>query len=138
MNASYKVFLRSNNPEVKMLGILGNFGKEDSYDVVKSIISGIQINIKNDFANSRYFKQLRIFVQLRSGINHQFEKAMDTVTKFFKEENDCLYRRGEATKSSVIVPNLILEPGISDEHAARIAGVSLEYVKEMRDGLKNK
>ncbi|WP_227256152.1 Arm DNA-binding domain-containing protein [Pedobacter sp. MR2016-19] len=54
--ANYKLFLRSNNPEVKMLGILANFGKEDSYQAVKSIIDGIQSITKGDFAESRYFK----------------------------------------------------------------------------------
>jgi len=93
--ANYKLFLRSNNPEVKMLGILANFGKDDSYEVVKSIIDGMKSITNGDFAESRYFKQLRIFIQLRSNIEQQFEKAMETVTKFFKEENDYLFRKGE-------------------------------------------
>lgn len=64
--ASYELFLRTDNPEVKMLGILANFGKEDSYRAVKSIIDGIQSITKGDFAENRYLKQMRIFLQLRS------------------------------------------------------------------------
>lgn len=142
--ASYKLFLRSNNPEVKMLGILANFGKEDTYEAVKSIIDSIQATTLGDFARSRYFKQLRIFVQLRSSVEQQFEKAMETITKFFKEENDFLYRRGEAKgetkgkekKSHAVVENLISKLGFTDEQAAEVAEVDIEYVKKIRTELK--
>lgn len=136
--ASYRLFLRSNNPEVKMLGILANFGKEDSFQVVKSIIDGIQSITKGDFAESRYFKQLRIFVQLRSNVEQQFEKAMETVTKFFKEENDFLYRKGEEKKSHAVVENLIVKLGLTDEQAAEVAEVDLAYVKKVRAEINNK
>lgn len=144
--ASYKLFLRSNNPEVKMLAILANFGKEDSYQAVRSIISDIQSITKGDFAGSRYFKQLRIFVQLRSSVEQQFEKAMETVTKFFKEENDFLYRKGEAKgeekgeekKSHAVVENLIIKLGLTDEQAAEVAEVEVAFVKKIRAELGKK
>jgi hypothetical protein len=144
--ASYELFLRSNNPEVKMLGILANFGKEDSSQAVKSIIDGIRSITKGDFATSRYFKQLRIFVQLRSNIEQQFEKAMETVTKFFKEENDFLYRKGEARgeikgeekKSHEVIENLIVKFGFTDEQAAEAAKVDVAYVKKIRIELNKK
>jgi hypothetical protein len=121
-----------------MLGILANFGKEDSYQAVKSIIDGIQSITKGDFAESRYFKQLRIFVQLRSNVEQQFEKAMETVTKFFKEENDFLYRKGEEKKSHAVVENLIVKLGLTDEQAAEVAEVDLAYVKKVRAELSGK
>ncbi|WP_432713049.1 hypothetical protein [Pedobacter sp.] len=142
--ANYKLFLKSDNPEVKMLGILANFNEEDSYNVVKSIIESIQFATKGDFAESRYFKQLRILLQLRNSVEQQFEKAMETVTKFFKEENDFLYRKGEEKgreegreegieeKSLKVVENLILELGSSDEQAARIADVTVDFVQKIR------
>lgn len=71
-NASYKLFLKSDNPEVKMLGLLGNFEPNDSYTVIKEIIEDIKFQTEGDFAESRYFKQLRIFVQLRSNLETQF------------------------------------------------------------------
>jgi len=147
---NYKLFLKSNNPEVKMLGILANFGNEDSYQAVKSIIDGIHSFTEGDFAASRYFKQLRIFVQLRRNVELQFEKAMETVTKFFKEENDFLYRRGEIKgviegqiegeekKSRVVVANLIVQLGLTDEQAADIAEVEVAYVSKIRAELRNK
>lgn len=140
--ANYRLFLKSNNPEVKMLGILANFGKEDSYDAIKLIVDGIKTFTKSDFAESRYFKQLRIFTQLRKNLEQELEKAMITVSEFFKEENDFLYKKGETKgeekKSQIVVENLLSELGLSDEQAARIAEVPVEYVAKIRASLKKK
>jgi len=144
--ANYQLFLKADNPEVKMLGILANFGNKDSYEAIKSIVDGIKTYTKSDFAESRYFKQLRIFAQLRKNLEQEFEKAMVTVSKFFKEEDDFLYKRGEnkglekgeEKKSRSVVENLLSELGLSDEQAARIAEVPLEYVAKIRASLKKK
>ena len=136
----YKLFLKAESPEVKMLAILANFGKEDKYGAIKSIIDQVQFFTDGDFAESRYFRQLRIFVQLRNSIEPQFEKVMDTVSKFFKEEKDFLYRKGEVKgreeKELKFVTNLIAQSGLSDEQIAGIAEVPLSFVKSVRDGLK--
>jgi hypothetical protein len=137
-NASYKLFLKSDNPEVKMLGILGNFEHNDSYTVVKEIIEDIKFQTKGDFSESRYFKQLRIFVQLRSNLETQFEKAMEAVSKFFKEEKDFLYRKGEAKKSHDVVENLIVDFGFTDEQAAKAAEVTVDFVQKVRADLAKK
>src|SRR5271167_3494001 len=104
-----------------MLGILANFDKEDSYEAVKAIVDQVQSVTTGDFAESRYFKQLRIFVQLRASVEQQFEKAMETVSKFFREEKDFLYRKGEVKgiekgreeKEIEVVTKLITESGFS-------------------------
>lgn len=143
-NASYKLFLKSDNPEVKMLGLLGDFGNNDSYTVIKEIIEDINTHADGEFAESRYFKQLRIFVQLRSNLETQFEKAMESVSKFFKEERDFLFRRGEAKgeargeargeekKSYDVVENLIVDFGFTDAQAAKAAAVSIDFVQKVR------
>jgi len=51
-----KLFLKADSPEVKMLCILGNFEKDDSYEAVKAIISEVQAFAKSDFAESRYLE----------------------------------------------------------------------------------
>jgi len=153
-DANYRLFMKADNPEVKMLAILANFGKEENYAAVKSIVDGIKVFTKSDFAESRYFKQLRIFTQLRKNLEQELEKAMITVSEFFKKENDFLYKRGEANglekgiekgvekgeekKSHAVVENLLSELGLSDEQAARIAEVSVEYVAKIRASLKKK
>jgi hypothetical protein len=137
---NYNLFLRSNDPKIKMLGILANFGNEDTYKVVKAIVDDIHSVTNGDFAQNRNFKQLRVFVHLRSNIEQQFIKAMDSISSFFKEENDIYYRRGqskgEEKKSRVVVENLIVKLGLTDEQAAEVAEVSLDYVKTLRAELK--
>jgi len=61
---------------------------------------------------------------------------METITKFFKEENDFLYRKGEEKKSHAVVENLLLSFGFTDEQAAKAADVSVDFVKKIRAGLK--
>ncbi|MHA4896203.1 RpnC/YadD family protein [Pedobacter sp. PWIIR3] len=134
---SHKLFLKTKNPEVRMLGILADMGDDPPSVVIQSIIDEINATESN-LTRNKYFKQLRIFVQLRTNVEHQFEKAMQSVTTFFKEENDIFYRKGEAKKSQAVVENLILELGFSDEQAARIAEVSVAYVAKVRQELNNK
>lgn len=145
---NYNLFLRSHDPKIKMLGILANFDNEDTYRVVKAIVDNIHAVTNGDFAQNRNFKQLRVFVHLRSNIEQQFIKAMDSISSFFKEENDIYYRRGqskgeingeirgEEKKSRVVVENLIVKLGVTDEQAAEVAEVSLDYVKTLRAELK--
>lgn len=63
---------------------------------------------------------------------------METVSKFFKEERDILYRRGAQKKSYDVVENLIMELGLADEQIARIAAVSIDFVQKVRADLAKK
>jgi len=140
--ANYNLFLKADNPEVKMLGILANFGKEDSYIAVKSIVNQVQSFTKGDFAESRYFRQLRIFVQLRSSVEQQFEKAMETITKFFKEEKDFLYRKGEIKgiekgiekgkhEEALTIAREFKKMGILIEDIAKGTGLPIEEIEKL-------
>jgi len=65
---------------------------------------------------------------------------MESVTKYFKEENDFLFKKGEVKgevkKDIFFVKNLISESDWSDERIALISGVSVEFVKSVRETLK--
>lgn len=67
---------------------------------------------------------------------------MEAVSKFFKEERDFLYRKGEAKgearKSYDVVENLLIKLGLSDEKAAEIAEVSIDFVQKVRADLAKK
>ena len=89
-------------------------------------------------------------IKLRNNLKHQFEKAMQSISTFYKEENDYLFlkgelkgqligeKNGEEKKSHVIVENLIKELDLADEQIARIADVTIDFVSEVRLKLKNK
>ena len=86
--------------------------------------------------NPNEFKAQYNNASILNELEPQFEKAMESVNTFFKEENDYLYRRGAAKKSHSIVENLILKLGLTDEQAADVAEVDTDYVKKVRAELK--
>lgn len=139
---NYKLFLRSKNPEVKMLGILANLGDENPKEAIQFIVNEINNTTESNLSKNKYFNQLPVFVQLRTNVEHQLKEAMQSVSTFFKAENDIFYREGEQLgekkKSYTVVKNLLTKLGVSDEKAAEIAEVSIEYVKEIRASLDTK
>ncbi|RQO74736.1 hypothetical protein DBR43_04950 [Pedobacter sp. KBW06] len=67
---------------------------------------------------------------------------MQSVSTFFKEEEDFLYQRGEKKAkekmSHAFVKSLILESDLSDDQIGRIVKVEVDFVKERRAELNNK
>lgn len=139
----YRLFLRSNRPEEKILAILANFGNDSAEEALGTILWQVKAVAKGGFAESRYFNQLRILVQLRN-LQLKFDKAMISLTSFYKEEKDPYYmkgerkgiEKGEVKKSIGVVENLIIKLGLTDEQTAEIADVSVAFVREIRLALK--
>ena len=132
-----------------MLGLLANFDNEEIFDAVKSIVESIHVSTEDNLTRSKYFEQLRILVKLRNKVAPHLKKAMESVSTFFRKEEDMWYREGEAVgeakgeargetkKSQVVVENLIRK-GFTDELAAEIAEVDLDFVKKLHAGLIDK
>jgi len=78
----------------KMLAILGNLASQKSEVVLEQIVHEIEIKSTSELEQGRYFRQLRVLLQLRN-LNKKAIKDMALVGKIFKEEKDILYRRGE-------------------------------------------
>jgi predicted transposase/invertase (TIGR01784 family) len=136
--ANYKLFLKADDPEVKMLGILANFGKEDKYNAIKTIVDGIKSSAKGDFADNRYFRQLRIFAQLRNSLKQEFEKVMVTVSKFFKEENDFFYKRGETKglekgkkEEAIAIARELKKEGLAIDFIAKTTKLPIEEIEKL-------
>jgi len=92
-----------------MLGILAKFEGADRYAKVKQLLEEVQFFTKGDFAESRYFSQLRILVQLRPSIEEEFYKVMETISKFYKPERDFLYRQGAEKERAKAKQEIALE-----------------------------
>lgn len=125
----YKILLKSEKPEEKMLAILANFEHDGEDLALRNIVKGVQAGAKGDFAESRYFEQLRILAQLRK-LNIKFEEAMESITKFFKEENDPFFQRGELKKATAIAIEMKKE-GIPVEQIAKFTKLSIEEIKKL-------
>jgi len=67
---------------------------------------------------------------------------MQSVSTFFKEEEDFLYQRGEKKakekRNHEVAKSLILESDFSDEKIADIAHVEMENVKKLRAEMESK
>ncbi len=86
-----------------------------------------------------YLQQLRVIVQLRNLVV-QFDKAMETVASFFKEERDPWFIRGERKgreeKTAKAVRNMIRK-GFSDVDICEVQEVTPEYVARIREEMEN-
>ncbi len=137
----YHQFLLSEQPEEVVLGILGNFKQENVEDVLKQIIHRIEETSEGDFSLKRYFNQLRVLAQLRN-LELNLKNAMDSIAKYISEERDVLYLRGQdqAREKEQIkfVVNLLEKLSLSLEQIADIAGVSIDFVKDIKQKLSDK
>ena len=142
---NYKIFLNSDKSEEKILAILANFGNDSEDLALQNIIKGVQAGTHGDFVESRYFEQLRILAQLRK-LDVKFIEVMETITKFFKEEKDPLFRRGEAigeargdargeargdAKSRIEIAGEMKKEGFPIEQIAKFTKLSLEEIEKL-------
>jgi hypothetical protein len=132
---SYKIFLKSNKPEEIVLAILANFDKETPENALKSIIHRLEETTEGDLALKRYFKQLRILAQLRKLEQKLKDIIMDSIAKYIDEEKDVAYLIGFDKGKETFVTYLLKEANKTISQIADIAGVSIEFVKNVKQKL---
>ncbi|RRA97748.1 hypothetical protein [Larkinella rosea] len=132
----YHLFLKSDQPEEVILGVLGNFGGESPETVLHRIIQRVEATTIGDLALKRYFSQLRVLAQLRNLEQTLKDLTMDSIAKFVSIEKDAAYLVGQdnAREQEQIkfVNNLLTETDFSVEKVAKIAGVSVEFVEKIK------
>jgi hypothetical protein len=126
----YHVFLNSNKPEEIVLSVLANFDGEKPEVALREIINRVNETTKEDFALNRYFNQLRVLAQLRN-LELNLKNVMDSITEFIKEERDVLYLRGQEK----IIESLLVKLNYSLDQIADIAGVSVDFVRSVKQRL---
>jgi hypothetical protein len=136
-NLDYHFFLKSEKPEEIILGILANFKDEDPENALKQIIHRIEETTEGDFSLSRYFNQLRVLAQLRN-LELKLKNAMDSIAKYISEERDVLYLRGLDKGEEKIIASLLTKLNYSLDQIADIAGVSVDFVKSVKQKLSDK
>ena len=65
----YRLFLRSDKLEEKMLALLGDFGKDNPQKVITAITRDVLQNTKGELEREQRKNQLRILAQLRTVSN---------------------------------------------------------------------
>ena len=92
------------------------------------------VRFENPDINDKFEKELEILTERSSTMGIE-EFLLDRATKQGEKKG---LEKGLEQKSHAVVENLIKELGLSNEQAADIAEVSVEYVAKLRATLKNK
>jgi hypothetical protein len=137
-SVDYHLFLQSERPEEKILALLGDFGGEDPRYVIENIAEQIKETSSGELEEKKYMKQMRILSQLRNLESENFA-VMESITTFFKEENDFLYRRGMAKGEArgaeknrrEVVKTLLTQTDFTVARIAALVNVTEEFVERI-------
>lgn len=143
----YEHFLHSSKAEEVLLSVLGDFKGDSEERVLRRILTRIEETSGSSFALQRHFNQLRVLAQLRN-LGVKLKEVMDSIAKYINEEKDALYLRGfdkgeargeakgvEKAKFE-FVENLLAKSSLSEEQIADIAGVSVDFVRQVKQPLR--
>ena len=142
----YHLLLRSDNPEEKMMAILGDFGDDNPRRVIENIVNQIVAVSKGEFSKLRHIRQLRILAQLRN-LEAENISVMDDLTNFFTVEKDFLYIRGQRDGmekgmekgiekgKEVFVKKLLRHTDFTIAKIAELSEVTVAFVKKVKKSL---
>lgn len=137
-NVDYSLFLKSSKPEDIILSILADFTDNSIDSVLKQIISRLEETTQSDLSLKKYFKQLRILAQLRKLEQNLKDIVMDSIAKYIDEEKDVAFLIGQERAEERFVQNLLAKMSLTLEQIADIAGVSVEFVKQVKQKITAK
>jgi hypothetical protein len=142
----YRLLLHSEEPGEKILAVLGDFGKEDPAIVISRITTEVMQSSQGELERQQRETQLRILLQLRKFTPENI-KAMESISTFFKKENDFLYCIGktegkqegekagiEKSKTEFVMSLLLADKFITAE-IADYAGVTEDFVNKVKNTL---
>ena len=129
-----------NKPQEIILSNFADFNNISTDSVLKQIISRLEETTQSDLSLKKYFKQLRILAQLRKLEQNLKDIVMDSIAKYIDEERDVAFLvgldkgelKGELKAEERFVKNLLAKMTLTLEQIADIAGVSIEFVKQVK------
>jgi hypothetical protein len=144
-SVDYRIFLRSKNPDEKLLAILGDFGKDKPATALSRIATEIVQSTQGDLEKERRKNQLRILAKLRNLALEDID-IMKHITIPFKKEEDIFYKVGQQegqneeriNRNTEFVTNLLLADKFTIAEIANFASVDEAFVKKVRAKLKQK
>ncbi len=146
----YRLLLYAEKPAEKILAVLGDFGKEDPATVITRITTEVMRSSEDELERQQRKNQLRILLQLRKFTLENIE-TMESVSTFFKKENDFLYCIGknegkqEGEKAGIekgiekskaeVVKKLLLANKFTTAEIADYVGVTGNFVDKIKKTL---
>jgi hypothetical protein len=140
----YQLFLKSNQPEEVLLSILANLGTTNMEAKLAQIVQRVGETSQGDFSFRKHINQLRVLAQLRN-LGIKLKEAMDSIEKLISPEKDVFYlmgeekgeQRGQMKAEERFVRNLLAETSMPANRVAKLAGVSVEFVEQVRQKMAN-
>lgn len=130
-SVDYKLFLKAEKPEEKMLAVLADFKNDPPLTAIKNILKEIQSTDSNDLAEQKYFNQVRVLLQLRD-LETQFDEVMESISTFFKEERDPYYKKGEKKgehRKAVQIARKLKKMGLPIKDIAKATSLSIAEIE---------
>ncbi len=138
----YNLFLSSSKPDEIVFAVLGNFGSESPELVAQKLVGRLSETSRSQLEMEKYLEQLRILANLRK-LKPFIEQIMESITKYFKPEEDFLYKKGEQLglqkgeqskqqEIKAMVQRFLQEGFLTTQQIAFGIGVSEEFVEEIR------
>jgi hypothetical protein len=131
IDIDYQLFINSDVPEEVIFSILSSFGNEKPQVIVQEIMTRLSSLVHTDLELAKYLQQLRSLSNLRN-FKSIIDTLMESITKYFKEENDFLYIKGRRDEQKIFILNMLKQTDFSVAKIAKIASVPLNFAKEVK------
>ncbi|MCU0355797.1 MAG: hypothetical protein MUD08_19000 [Cytophagales bacterium] len=136
------VFLSSNRADEVVFAVLADIGEQNPQEAARRLVERIAATSPDRLVFEKHLQQLRVLVNLRS-IKPFVEEIMESITQYFKPENDYLYKLGEQIgeqseaekQKRLFVTNLLEKTDFSVAQIAELAEVSPELVEQIKNEL---
>lgn len=126
----YQRFLSSANPEEVLLAVLSDFGEEQPEAALSQIIHRLEETTPDQRTFQKHLRQLRVLSKLRT-LDLKFDDMIQNMAKYIDAENDYLVINAKKE----IVNNLLTDSDMSVDKIAKIAAVSIDFVKSIQQKL---
>lgn len=123
----YLRFLASANPEEVLLAVLSDFGKEQPEIALNQIIHRLEETTPDQRTFQKHLRQLRVFSKLRK-LDLKFDDMIQNMAQYIDAENDYLVINAKRE----IVTNLLIDSGFDLDRIAKIACVTVDFVKSVQ------
>ncbi|MDJ1466491.1 hypothetical protein [Xanthocytophaga flava] len=90
----YELFLSSEKGDEVVFAVLGKFGDSKPEQAARRIYERLQQTSASPLELDKHLQQLRVLANLRK-LTDYIETMIDSISKYIKEEDDILFRRGE-------------------------------------------
>ena len=159
---SYKKFIDSDQPEDLLIAILCDFEGESPSAIISTILKRLQALAADELCLGKYLKQLEVLSKLRN-LQEETIKNINTMAITYDIRTDLRYlqgkeeskeewmekgkeeskdewmEKGKEEEKNVMISEMInTTPSMPLEQIAKIARVSIDYVRQIYNKIKTK